>query len=93
MSRVPEEVLEGARRLRLGDAGGPAWILHWMSEGARDRVDRWLVSTGHPLASEPGTREHRFLAVCREWAEILAGEVSPRGNAWAVSTEETEEER
>jgi hypothetical protein len=71
---VPEEVLEGARRLRVGDAGGPGWILRWMSQGARDRVDRWLVERAHPLASEPGTQEHRFLAVCAEWAARLGEE-------------------
>lgn len=42
-----------------------------MSQGARDRVDRWLVSVEHPLVSEPGTQEHRFREVCREWAAQL----------------------
>jgi len=68
-AEIPDEVQDAVRRLRSGDKSGHRWIYQWMSEGARDRIDTWLVRTEHPLAYEPGTQEYRFVTVCEEIAK------------------------
>lgn len=49
------------------ERGDWAWVwFHGSTSGERTDVDRWLVETSHPLASQAGTAEHRFRAIVAE---------------------------
>ena len=44
-----------------------SWIWFFGSDPTeRDAVDKWLVTTQHPLAMQPGTPTDRFRAIVKE---------------------------
>ena len=56
-----------SRLLRNDSAPGPSWTFHQcMDKAERDAFDAALVEMKHPLASEGGTQEQRFLAYVEE---------------------------
>ena len=66
--KVPDCVADGIARYRREGKSGIGWVFMHLSGADRDAVDAWLVETGHPLAMQPGTQEHRFGAIVEELA-------------------------
>ena len=69
---TPTLIHDAIQRVLNGEsvASACAWVWFQCStQETRNAIDTWLISIGHPSATEPGTPERRFRLVVAEFVQ------------------------